>query len=176
VPPQRANVRFYFDADILGLAHVICGLRNDCTFPGDPGAVIKRRRRPACPITTPRSTKDREWIPVAAQNGWVAITRDRNIMDHVSLMELIQQHGLRLIALSSKDGADKWGQLEIVLSQWRSIEAVCERQGPLLVFATRTSLRELDIDERLDELRGLRVKAVGRRSGVPISEDTPQLW
>lgn len=35
---RPAVVRFYFDADVLGLAHTICRLRNDCTYPGDPGA------------------------------------------------------------------------------------------------------------------------------------------
>ncbi|WP_373234856.1 hypothetical protein [Mycobacterium marinum] len=174
---QEAKVRFYFDADILGLAHVICGLRNDCTYPGDPGAVIKRRLRRACPISTPRATKDREWIPVVAQSGWVAITRDSNIMDHVSLLELINEHGLRLIALSGKDGRDPWGQLEIVLSHWRRIEAVCERRGPLLLVASRTSLRQVDISERLDVLRGLRTQpARKRKSDAQAGEDTPQLW
>lgn len=48
---KPAVVRFYLDADVLGLAHVVAGLRNDATYPGDPGAVIKRRQRSACPIT-----------------------------------------------------------------------------------------------------------------------------
>jgi hypothetical protein len=173
--PQEANVRFYFDADILGLAHVICGLRNDCTYPGDPGAVIRKRRRPACAIATP-TAKDREWIPAVAQKDWVAITRDSNIMDHVSLMELVKEHGLRLMALSGRDGGDKWGQLEIVLSQWRQIEQLCERGGPLLIVATRTSFREVDIDERLDELRGLRARPAVQRGLPTVSEDAPPLW
>jgi hypothetical protein len=45
---KPATIRFYFDADVLGLAHVVAGLRSDATYPGDPGAVIKRRDgRPA---------------------------------------------------------------------------------------------------------------------------------
>lgn len=43
---RPAAVRFYFDADVLGLAKVVCSLRPDCTFPGDPGAEIQRR--PSC--------------------------------------------------------------------------------------------------------------------------------
>jgi hypothetical protein len=85
---------------------------------GDPGVLIKRRQRPACAVETPKA-KDLEWIPVVAQRGWVVITRDSNIMDHVSLLELIKEYGLRLIALSPKDGGDPWGQLEIVLCHWR---------------------------------------------------------
>ncbi|GEL16931.1 hypothetical protein [Pseudonocardia asaccharolytica] len=35
---KPATVRFYFDADVLGLglAHQIAGLRPDATYPGDP--------------------------------------------------------------------------------------------------------------------------------------------
>ena len=42
-PGQRpATVRFYFDADVLGLAKVIVSLRHDVTYPGDPGGVVHR--------------------------------------------------------------------------------------------------------------------------------------
>jgi len=43
--PRAAQVRFYVDADILGLGKILGGLRNDITYPGDPGAVIHRRHR-----------------------------------------------------------------------------------------------------------------------------------
>jgi hypothetical protein len=29
---------------------VVASLRNDTTYPGDPGALIYRRQRPPCPI------------------------------------------------------------------------------------------------------------------------------
>ena len=35
--PRAAQVRFYVDADILGLGKILGGLRNDITYPGDPG-------------------------------------------------------------------------------------------------------------------------------------------
>ena len=47
--PGESVVRFYIDADILGLAKVLAELRNDITYPGDPGTVIYKRRRPARP-------------------------------------------------------------------------------------------------------------------------------
>jgi hypothetical protein len=37
---RAAQVRFYVDADILGLGKILGSLRNDVTYPGDPGAVI----------------------------------------------------------------------------------------------------------------------------------------
>ena len=45
-----ATVRFYLDADVLGLAKVLVQLRNDMTYPGDPGGVVHKRRRAACPV------------------------------------------------------------------------------------------------------------------------------
>ena len=66
-------VRFYFDADVLGLAHLVAALRSDATYPGDPGAVVKRRERPACLIANP-ATKDDLWIPQVASLGWLIIT------------------------------------------------------------------------------------------------------
>jgi hypothetical protein len=62
-------VRFYFDADLLGLAKVLVPLRPDMTYPGDPGAVVHKRERPPCVITD-RSTLDEVWIPQVAAQGW----------------------------------------------------------------------------------------------------------
>jgi hypothetical protein len=42
---RAAQVRIYVDADVLGLGKVLADLRNDVTYPGDPGAVIHKRQR-----------------------------------------------------------------------------------------------------------------------------------
>jgi hypothetical protein len=82
VTEQRsAIVRFYFDADVLGVAKVVAALRYDVTYPGDPGATINKRGRPACPVMTP-AVKDEVWLPEVAKRGWLIITRDRHIKDH----------------------------------------------------------------------------------------------
>jgi hypothetical protein len=52
VTARTAQVRFYVDADIRGLGLVLGGLRNDVTYPADPGGFIHKRQRPACPIAT----------------------------------------------------------------------------------------------------------------------------
>ena len=36
---KPATIRFYVDADTLGLAHILTKLRYDVTCPGDPGGV-----------------------------------------------------------------------------------------------------------------------------------------
>ena len=78
---KAADVRFYIDADLLGLARVLASLRHDLTFPGDPGALVHKRSRPACPIASP-GVKDTRWIPEVAARGWLIITRDRHIQEH----------------------------------------------------------------------------------------------
>jgi hypothetical protein len=37
---RAALVRFYVDADILGLGKLLGSLRNDVTYPGDPGTPV----------------------------------------------------------------------------------------------------------------------------------------
>ncbi len=78
---EPAIVRFYFDADVLGRAKALTKLRNDITYPGDPGGVVHRRERPPCPITS-TDTADTVWIPIVASWDWLIITRDSRIQDH----------------------------------------------------------------------------------------------
>ena len=133
---KAADVRFYVDADLLGLAQVLASLRPDVTYPGDPGATVRGRVRPPCPLTTPDLTDD-VWIPEVARRGWLAITRDRNIQDRRSYLNLIRDFGGRLVTLSSADARDKWTQLEVVMTQWRRIEALLEEPGPFVYTVTR---------------------------------------
>jgi hypothetical protein len=57
-PAKPATVRFYFDADVLGLAKTVVKVRSDVTYPGDTGDRVHKRERPPCPITsTPPSAR-----------------------------------------------------------------------------------------------------------------------
>lgn len=136
---KPAEVRFYVDADILGLGKLLAGLRPDITYPGDPGDVIHRRQRPACAVTSPR-TKDTIWIPTVSEQGLVILTRDSNIQQHRAEIAAVVDSGGRMIALSARDATTKWFQLEVVMTQWRKIEGLADTQGPFIYTATRTSL------------------------------------
>jgi uncharacterized protein with PIN domain len=105
---KPAEVRFYVDADLLGLARVLAGLRSDVTYPGDPGAVVHKRLRPPCPITSP-AVKDTEWIPEVARRGWLIITRDRHI----------QAHRLEMLVVSHRRAALERADTVIVLDRGR---------------------------------------------------------
>jgi PIN like domain len=142
---KLATVRFYFDADVLGVAKVIAALRWDVTFPGDPGAIIHKRQRPSCPITKP-STPDHIWIPEVAERGWLIVTRDSHIQDHVAEIAAVRENGAKLVALSGVDAASTWLQLEVFMSQWRRLEALAEEDGPFIWRATRSGLNKLILD------------------------------
>jgi hypothetical protein len=142
--PRPAAVRFYVDADLLGLAKLLAGLRVDVTYPGDRGAVIKRRHRPACPITSPR-VSDTVWLPTVANAGWLIITRDRHIQDHRAEIAAVRDNAAKMVALAGADAVDTWAQLEIVMSNWRTIELLAEEPGPFIYTATRTSLRPVQL-------------------------------
>lgn len=141
---KPASVRFYFDADVLSLAKVIVSLRPDVTYPGDPGGVVHRRRRPPCPITDP-ATDDEIWIPVTARHGWLIITRDSAIQRHQAQIEAVRNSSARMIALTGDEAIGTWQQLEVVMSQWRAIERRLEEPGPFIYTATRTTLRPVDL-------------------------------
>lgn len=137
---KPAEVRFYFDADILGLGKVLAGLRPDITFPGDPGATIHRRIRPASPVLHP-AVKDPVWIPEVSRRGWVVITRDRHIRDRRRQFDLVREHNARLVVLVGNEAIGTWAQLEVVMIRWRRIEALVGQAGPFIYTASRTSWR-----------------------------------
>jgi hypothetical protein len=141
---KPAEVRYYVDADVLGLGHVLARLRFDVTYPGDPGAVIQKRERPPCPITSP-GAKDTEWIPEVAQRGWLIITRDRHIQEHRAEIAAVREHRARMIALTGDDARSVFDQLEVVMCRWRDIERRLEESPPFIYAATRTRLRPIPL-------------------------------
>jgi hypothetical protein len=137
---RRADTRYYFDADVLGLAKVVVSLRSDITYPGDPGGEVHRRVRPACPITDP-ATDDEIWIPEVTRQGWLIITRDSRIQDHRAEVAAVRSSGARMVALATKDAYGKWQQLEVLMNQWRRIEMCLDEPGPFIYTATRASFK-----------------------------------
>lgn len=137
-------VRFYVDADTLGLAHVMVRLRWDVTYPGDPGGRVKRHTRPACPITT-TDVEDKDWIPVVASRGWTIISQDTKIEKRPAELAAVKANSTKLIALSSKEKLDVWRQLEILMCNWRAIERLSESEGPFIYVLTRTRSRRLTL-------------------------------
>lgn len=145
---RPAVVRVYFDADVLGLAKLLCQVRPDFTYPGDPGGRIKRRERLPCPITLPE-TADVQWIPIVAERGWLIVTRDAKIQERLPELEAVRTSGARMLNIASRDATNTWAQLEVFMTRWREIEPLIDMPGPFIRILTRGgSLREIDLDPR----------------------------
>lgn len=143
--PKPVTPRFYFDADVLGLAKLVAQERPDFTYPGDPGGRIKKRQRPPCVITTP-DTKDPVWIPAVAAQGWLIITRDKQIQGNRAEIDAVRDNGAKMVNLASQDAKNTWAQLEVLMTRWREIEVLVNQPGPFIYIASRTGrLRSIDL-------------------------------
>ncbi|HTT50870.1 MAG TPA: hypothetical protein VMH35_05695 [Streptosporangiaceae bacterium] len=142
---RTAQVRFYVDADIRGLGLILGALRNDLTYPADPGAVIYKRKRPECPITS-TDVLDQEWIPVVAARGWLIITRDSKIIENRNEINAVRENGAKMVALNQQDARTKWGQLEVFMTRWRDIEPLTAEPGPFIWRASRTAMTQISLD------------------------------
>ena len=101
------------------------------TYPGDPGAVIHKRQRAPCPITSP-DVLDTDWIPQVAARGWLIITRDSMIIQNRNEITVVRENKAKMVALNQRDAQTKWGQLEVFMTQWRRIEALASEPGPFI--------------------------------------------
>ena len=135
------TIRFYIDADLLGVAKILAGVRSDVTYPGDPGGRGSDGfERPPCPVQP--GDKDVDWIPQVARAGWIIISRDRHIQHRPAERQALIAAQAKMLRLDARHGLNKWQQLEIIVTQWRRFEEVSELPGPWLYMATRTSLRK----------------------------------
>lgn len=157
--PRPAVVRFYVDQDLLGLAKILGSLRNDLTYPGDPGAVIHRRVRPRSPIS--EGAGDVDWIPKVASERWLIISRDRAIQDSLAELSAVRDNHAKMVCLTGEAAKSKWTQLEAVMVHWRSIELRATEDGTFIYKLARGQFKELDINDALDRLRR------GRRRSRP---------
>lgn len=119
------EVRFFVDADLLGVARILASVRADVTYPGDPGGIAADGfQRAPCAIKP--GEKDADWIPQVAKNGWVVISRDRHIQHRPSERQAIVDAKARMFRLDSRHALNKWGQLEMI----------CRNGGSLMTWQT----------------------------------------
>jgi hypothetical protein len=136
--------RWYFDADTIGVGKLLRDARRDVTWPGDDGI----RKCPhdyqiPCQVRE-TDTQDSIWIPIIANAGMTIITRDKKILTRTAEIDVIRDASARMFAITSDEVLDRWGLLEVVVSQWRAMEQVVEETpGPFIYSLTRTVLRRL---------------------------------
>lgn len=134
------TIRFYLDADLLGVAKILVQVRADVTYPGDPGGPAPDGSvRPRCLVQP--GEKDVDWIGRVTQNGWVIISRDRHIRHRPAERAALGEAGARVLCLDPRHSLNKWQQLELIVTQWRRFEEIADCPGPWLYTVTRTTLR-----------------------------------
>jgi uncharacterized protein with PIN domain len=138
------RIRYYIDADLLGLAKVMVMVRADVTYPGDPGGTgVDGRTRSPCSIAA--DSLDADWIPEVARRGWIVVSRDQHLSSRPAEREAIIVARARHLVLNSRQALNKWAQLEIVVNRWRSIEPLAQLAGPWAYSVSRTTLRRIEL-------------------------------
>ena len=113
-PGRPAAIRFYIDADVLGLAKILVRVRPDVTYPGDPDGTLHRRTRPSCPIAS-TAVKDDVWIPQVASLGWLIITRDARIASNRAEIAAVRDSGARMVTLAGPETVGTWAARSALL-------------------------------------------------------------
>jgi hypothetical protein len=50
-----------------------------------------------------------------------------------------------MVALNQQDAKAKWGQLEVLMTRWRDIEALTTKPGPFIWRASRTAMTPIPL-------------------------------
>src|SRR5450759_4145350 len=137
------GVRFFVDADLLGVAKLLVTVRSDVTYPGDPGGIAPDGL-PRLPCEIQPSAKDVDWIPIVARNHWVVITHDRHLRSRPAEQAAIIDNAARVVTLDGRRRLTKWDQLEIIVNQWRKFEELADLPGPWMFTATRSGCRRFE--------------------------------
>ena len=129
---DEAEIRFYVDANLLGVAKALVCVRTDVTYPA-PGNPIESQ-----------DTLDVDWLPVVGDHGWLLITHDRSIRDHPAELDAFQRHGVRAVVLSPRKNLTQWGYLSLLTRHWDRIESFWGEPGPWALSLTSRGLHPLN--------------------------------
>lgn len=104
--PTPDEIRFVFDEDSRGFGLWLSPLRKDMTCVGaDPVAGL-----------LPLGTPDPEWIPLVAERGWVAVTKNSRIRTQPQEAALAVQHGLLVACVMEPvKNATRWDFARMIM-------------------------------------------------------------
>lgn len=132
------GVRWYFDANLLGVARGIGWLRPDTTYPGAPG----------CPVTRP-DTDDDVWLPRVAGLGWGVIMRDKRIRRRPGELRALVDCGAVAFVLTGSGQKSKWDIATLLVHYWDRMEdALDQTAGPAMFSLTSFGVRPIMLSLR----------------------------
>jgi PIN like domain len=92
MPPDRRNLRFFFDESVLGVGKAMAIVRQDAIHVGHP----------MISSDIPLGTKDPVWIPWVAVREWIVVGRDRRIRSKPAELAAFRDHRLRVFWIAGK--------------------------------------------------------------------------
>jgi hypothetical protein len=130
------GVTFYIDADVpVAVRRAIAGCRNDVTHAGAPSAPAP-------------NTKDKDWLPLAGEQGWVVLSRDKGIRRRPAELRAVMDSGVRLFVLTSAGNLSRWDTLELLVRRWADIShTAAQNDGPFICAVTRGGLRPIEPED-----------------------------
>ena len=125
---------FYLDASIQKAVRTgIAGVRDDVMYAGGPNAPDE-------------STRDEVWLPIAGDEDWVVIMRDKHIRTRPGESQALRDAGVRAFCLTHAGNSTRWEVLQLLATRWRRIEAVAGSvAGPYIYGVTRSAVSRLNI-------------------------------
>jgi len=88
------------------------------------------------------NTPDEVWIPVVAERGWVAISRDKKIRTRMRQRSLVREYGLGCFILQQRQNLTRWDYLKLLaanLDEWERKAASTPRPFMFLVGSDGTA-------------------------------------
>lgn len=61
-------------------------------------------------------TKDSEWLPIAGDNGWLVILRDKRIRTRAEERQMIIEHGVGAFVINQGRDPTRWEYLKLLAS------------------------------------------------------------
>jgi len=125
-------VTYYFDASVqkpvaLALSHV----RDDILWAGGPGAPQK-------------NVLDIDWLPIAGDEQWKVIVRDKRIRSRPAEIQAVQDFSVGMFCLTTAGQSTKWEVLQLLVARWGAMEVAALRTTPPYIFAvTRNGVRRI---------------------------------
>lgn len=130
-----SEVRWYFDASLLGVGKGFAWLRSDTTYPGAPG----------CPVTSP-DVDDEDWLPIVAAEGWGVIMRDKRVRRRPAERQSLLDSGAVAFVLTGAGQRSKWYATTLLVKWWETMEETLDSDpGPAMYAVTMSEVKILTV-------------------------------
>jgi len=120
MPPDRGNLRFYFDESLLGVGKAVTIARRDTIHVGHP--LIEAE--------FPLGVLDTEWIPRVAKRDLVVPLRDRRIRTKPAELLAFREHRVRAFWVAGKKDLSVWATLARLVHRSPEVERIVATRGP----------------------------------------------